>query len=195
MRPRLAQHTLNEGYMQDGVVIVLICLNSHRTFYKQCRFVTLLFDRHFQPAWTRSEQRQAKHRGTCMTEYVPVVYCLQWVVWYIRWSFPGNNYIFTFARVLASCWWSRCCHQYPVVEGFSQQVYRWDGIALYHQHTMSCCHQTVVNLWCRWYKWWKKWSKHWALSHSRWQQVRYIRGQAICTDILSAWAKIICNPS
>jgi len=33
--PRLAQHTLDEvGHMQDRVVIVLDCLNGHRTSYK-----------------------------------------------------------------------------------------------------------------------------------------------------------------
>ena len=39
-----------------------------------------------------------------------------------------------------------CC------EGRSQQVYRWDGTALYCQHT-SCCHQTVVTwakIMCKW---------------------------------------------
>ena len=57
-------------------------------------------------------------------------------------------YLYLVELKFASCWWSRCRfhHYYPVVDGRSQQVYRWDGTGLYCQRTMSCCHQTVVNL-------------------------------------------------
>ena len=61
--------------------------------------------------------------------------------------------------VLASFSWSKCTfHHYPAIKGPTCIVNRcvncMDGTALYHQHTMSCCYWTVVNLGCDWYKWW-----------------------------------------
>ena len=33
--PRLEQHTQDEvGYIRDGVIVVLSCLNGHKTFHK-----------------------------------------------------------------------------------------------------------------------------------------------------------------